>query len=117
VVELSEAAGWQFGGTIAGHLIGQFPHEKISGDDIAAHIMPGSDLPMRRPDAAGLRCHWILEVHLVDAGRQIGGFHEELLDIGPGSPAWRSAPGRPGCTSMAVSRSDRPSISGYETNR
>jgi Xaa-Pro aminopeptidase len=86
VVELSEAAGWQFGGTIAGHLVGQFPHEKISGNDIAAHVMPGSDEPMRRPDAAGLRCHWILEVHLVDTARQIGGFHEELLDIGPGTP-------------------------------
>ena len=87
VVELSEAAGWQFGGSIAGHLVGQFPHEKISGNDVAAHIMPGSDEPMRRPDASGLRCHWILEVHLVDAARQIGGFHEELLDIGPGTLA------------------------------
>jgi Xaa-Pro aminopeptidase len=86
VVELSEAAGWQFGGTIAGHLVGQFPHEKISGNDVMAHIMPGSDERMRRPDAAGLRCHWILEVHLVDTARQIGGFHEELLDIGPGTP-------------------------------
>jgi hypothetical protein len=63
------------------------PHEKISGNDVMAHIMPGSNEPMRRPDAAGLRCHWILEVHLVDAARQIGGFHEELLDLGPGTPA------------------------------
>jgi Xaa-Pro aminopeptidase len=85
VVELSEAAGWQFGGTIAGHLVGQFPHEKMSGNDVMAHIMPGSDERMRRPDAAGLRCHWILEVHLVDTARQIGGFHEELLDIGTGT--------------------------------
>jgi hypothetical protein len=38
-------------------------------------------------EPAGLRCHWILEVHLVDVGRQIGGFHEELLDIGPDRPA------------------------------
>jgi hypothetical protein len=50
-------------------------------------IMPGSDEPMRRPDAAGLSCHWILEIHLVDTARQIGGFYEELLDIGPGHPA------------------------------
>jgi hypothetical protein len=42
---------------------------------------------MRRPDASGLRCHWILEVHLVDTAQQIGGFHEELLDLGPGSAA------------------------------
>jgi Xaa-Pro aminopeptidase len=85
VVELSEAAGWQFGGTIAGHLVGQFPHEKISGSDVGAYVMPGSDEPMRRPDASGLRCHWILEVHLVDQAAQIGGFHEELLDIRPAS--------------------------------
>jgi Xaa-Pro aminopeptidase len=85
VVELSEAAGWQFGGTIAGHLVGQFPHEKISGSDVGAYVMPGSDEPMRRPDASGLRCHWILEVHLVDQAARIGGFHEELLDIRPAS--------------------------------
>lgn len=63
------------------------PHEKISGNDVMAHIMPGSNEPMRRPDAAALRCRWILEVHLVDAARQIGGFHEELPDLGPGTPA------------------------------
>ena len=29
---LAEADGWTFGGTIAGHLVGQFPHEKIAGE-------------------------------------------------------------------------------------
>jgi hypothetical protein len=29
----------------------------------------------------GLPCHWILEIHFVDRDRQIGGFHEELLDL------------------------------------
>ena len=33
MVSLAEEAGWEFGGSIAGHLVGQFPHEKISGDD------------------------------------------------------------------------------------
>jgi hypothetical protein len=32
----------------------------------------------------GQVCHWILEVHLVEEDRQIGGFFEELLDLGPG---------------------------------
>jgi Xaa-Pro dipeptidase len=36
---------------------------------------------MRRPDARGRSCHWILEIHLVDRERGFGGFHEELLDI------------------------------------
>src|ERR1700722_13694052 len=96
VVELSGQAGWEFGGTIAGHLVGQFPHEKIAGDDIESYIAPGSDLPMRRRERNGQSCHWILEVHLVDRARQIGGFVEELLDIGtPAIPAGRDgAPAR-----------------------
>jgi Xaa-Pro aminopeptidase len=82
VVGLTEQAGWEYGGPIAGHLVGEFPHEKIAGDDIGSYIAPGSDQPMRRPDRTGRTSHWILEVHLVDSGRQIGGFYEELLDLG-----------------------------------
>jgi Xaa-Pro aminopeptidase len=84
MTDLAEADGWKFGGTIAGHLVGQFPHEKIAGDAIESYIAPGSDKPMRRTDRNGQVCHWILEVHLVDLDRQIGGFFEELLDLGPG---------------------------------
>ena len=81
MVGLAQEAGWTFGGTIAGHLVGQFPHEKIAGDDIESYIAPGSDRPMRRRDRNGQTCHWILEVHLTDPERQIGGFYEELLDL------------------------------------
>jgi Xaa-Pro aminopeptidase len=79
---LAEEAGWEYGGPIAGHLVGQFPHEKIAGDDLESYIAPGSDQPMRRPDRTGRACHWILEIHLVDREREIGGFYEELLDLG-----------------------------------
>lgn len=82
VTELARQAGWEFGSPIAGHLIGQFPHEKIDGAEIASYIAPGSDQPMRRPDQNGQTSHWILEIHLVDRDRQIGGFFEELLDLG-----------------------------------
>ncbi|GII59163.1 aminopeptidase [Planotetraspora thailandica] len=82
VVRLTTEAGWGFGGTIAGHLVGEFPHEKIDGADIESYIAPGNDTPMRRTDRAGRRCHWILEIHLVDRERGFGGFHEELLDLG-----------------------------------
>jgi len=82
VTSLAEQAGWEFGGSIAGHLVGKFPHEKIAGDEIGSYIAPGSGQPMRRLDRTGRRCHWILEIHLVDRGRQIGGFYEELLDLG-----------------------------------
>ena len=81
---LAEADGWTFGGTIAGHLVGQFPHEKIAGEKVGSYIAPGSDRPMRRTDRNGQIAHWILEVHLADTGRRIGGFFEELLDLGPG---------------------------------
>ncbi|KNA89249.1 MULTISPECIES: M24 family metallopeptidase [Gordonia] len=81
VVELSEQAGWHFGGEIAGHLVGEFPHEKISGDEIESYVAPGSSGPMRRLDPSGRVCHWILEVHLVEPDRRFGGFYEELLDL------------------------------------
>jgi Xaa-Pro aminopeptidase len=81
VTGLAERAGWAFGGPHSGHLVGEFPHEKIAGDEIESYIAPGSGQPMRRADRTGRACHWILEVHLVDTGRQIGGFHEELLDL------------------------------------
>lgn len=81
VVALSRDRGWEFGGQIAGHLVGEFPHDDIPGDEIESYVAPGSDHPMRRNDASGNRCHWILEVHLVDRDRGFGGFHEELLDL------------------------------------
>jgi len=36
---------------------------------------------MRRTDRSGRQCHWILEVHLVDREREIGGFFEQLLTV------------------------------------
>ena len=74
-------AGWEHGARHAGHLIGEFPHEKIAGDEIGNYIAPGSDRPMRRTDRTGRQCHWILEIHLVDRARGFGGFHEQLLDL------------------------------------
>ncbi|MFT4041721.1 MAG: M24 family metallopeptidase [Gordonia sp. (in: high G+C Gram-positive bacteria)] len=81
VVTLSEDAGWRFGGEIAGHLVGEFPHEKIRGHEIDSYVAPGSDLPMRRVDNSGRMCHWILEIHLVEPARRFGGFCEQLLDL------------------------------------
>lgn len=81
VVALSHDAGWEFGGTIAGHLVGEFPHELIDGDRSESYIAPGSDTKMRGIDRTGRVCHWILEVHLTDPARAFGGFYEELLDL------------------------------------
>jgi len=78
----AEQAGWIFGGSIAGHTVGEFPHEKIDGDRVTFYITPGNTLPLRRTDASGNLYHWILEIHLVDREREIGGFFEELLTVG-----------------------------------
>ncbi|SNB63342.1 Metallopeptidase family M24 [Arboricoccus pini] len=75
-------AGWEFGGSIAGHLVGEFPHEYIPNDRITFFIAPGNDQPIVSVDAQGQTRHWILEIHLVDRTRSIGGFYEELLTIG-----------------------------------
>jgi Xaa-Pro dipeptidase len=79
---LAAQFGWEFGGPIAGHLIGQFPHEKISGDKVTLYVHPDSSLPMYSLDEKGQKRHWILEIHFVDRERQIGGFFEELLTVG-----------------------------------
>jgi Xaa-Pro aminopeptidase len=81
VARLAGEAGWSLGGTHAGHLVGEFPHETIDGDRIESYIAPGNTTPMRRHDKAGRVCHWILEIHLVDMARGFGGFHEQLLDL------------------------------------
>jgi len=79
--ELAMERGWEFGGDIAGHLVGEFPHEKIASDEWESYIAPRNERPMRGLDPTGRHLHWILEVHLVDRDRQIGGFHEQLLTL------------------------------------
>ena len=82
VERLASDRGWELGGRHAGHLVGEFPHETIDGADTESYIAPANDTPMRRTDRTGRRCHWILEIHLVDREREFGGFHEELLTLG-----------------------------------
>jgi hypothetical protein len=81
VESLAAKYNWEFGGPIAGHLIGQFPHERIADDKVTLYVHPKSDLLMRSVDEEGRRRHWILEIHFVDREQQIGGFYEELLTV------------------------------------
>jgi Xaa-Pro aminopeptidase len=78
---LAEKYGWEFGGPIAGHLIGQFPHERIADDKVTLYLHPKSHLPMRSLDEHGQKRHWILEIHFIDKEHEIGGFYEELLTV------------------------------------
>jgi Xaa-Pro dipeptidase len=75
----AEAAGWLFGGVIAGHLVGEFPHARIPGEKDLYRVSPANPARMRDPDGRGQTKYWILEVHLVDRARTFGGFYERLL--------------------------------------
>jgi Xaa-Pro dipeptidase len=75
----AEAKGWLFGGAIAGHLVGEFPHARIPGEKDLYRISPDNPTRMRDPDALGQTKYWILEVHLVSCDRTFGGFYERIL--------------------------------------
>ncbi|KAI1175634.1 peptidase M24 [Nemania sp. FL0916] len=77
----AEKAGWEFGGIIAGHLIGSFPHERIPNDKKTLYITEGNQERMRSLGKDGRPRHWILEIHLVNREHQIGGFFEQLLTV------------------------------------
>jgi hypothetical protein len=81
VVQLAKDSGWEFGRPIAGHLIGQFPHERIPNDKIFLYVHPENPTKIRTAGSDGLERHWILEIHFVDRQRQIRTFFEELLTI------------------------------------
>jgi Xaa-Pro aminopeptidase len=71
-----------FGNEHAGHLVGEFPHERIPNDRFSLYIHPENHAPLRSHDKFGRQRHWILEIHLVDRQRQYGAFVEELLTLG-----------------------------------
>lgn len=74
------AAGWRFGGAIAGHIVAEFPHARIPGPRQPHQISPHNPDQMREPDPLGRRRFWIGEIHLVSPDGRFGGFYERLLD-------------------------------------
>ena len=79
---LAKEAEWEYGGPIAGHLIGVFPHERIADDKVTLYVHPQNPNRMRTVDSNGRTRHWILEIHFVDRALGMGGFYDELLTIG-----------------------------------
>ena len=75
----AQAAGWRFGGRIAGHIVAEFPHARIPGVKQHHHISPENPYPMRDRDSQGQIRHWILEIHLASPDGAFGGFYERLL--------------------------------------
>lgn len=78
-VDLATKYGWTFGGDIAGHLIGNFPHEQIESESRDNYIHPDNQKDMFAPGVIGTKREWILEIHFVNAEKQIGGFFEQFL--------------------------------------
>ncbi|MGX5816593.1 M24 family metallopeptidase [Chitinophaga lutea] len=79
IESLARQYGWAFGGELAGHLIGHFPHERLEPGNYGLYVHPGNPNDMYAPDAEGKKRDWILEIHFVDRERKIGGFFEQLL--------------------------------------
>ncbi|HSM95944.1 MAG TPA: M24 family metallopeptidase [Rhizomicrobium sp.] len=77
--KVAEDAGWIFGGAIAGHIVGEFPHAQLIPGREEHRITRGNAKRMRDPDAEGHARNWILEIHLVDRTKSWGGFYERLL--------------------------------------
>ena len=76
---IAKKYNWEFGGEIAGHLIGHFPHEKLANQDKTNYIHPNNQVDMLAPGKDGLKREWILEIHFVDRKKKIGGFFEQRL--------------------------------------
>jgi Xaa-Pro aminopeptidase len=72
--------GYDFGNHHCGHLIGEFPHERIADDRITSYLHPENPTRLRGELPDGTPLTWILESHLVDRERGYGAFVESLLD-------------------------------------
>ena len=53
--------GWEFGGEIAGHIIGQYPHEKLEKEDKSNYIHPENQTDMYSLNKKSERKNWIFE--------------------------------------------------------
>ena len=71
--------GWEYGNHHCGHLVGNFPHEILLGEEITNYIHPENNTLMNAPDTNGDERFWIYEIHFIDRQNQIGGFFEQLV--------------------------------------
>ncbi len=76
--DLANTYGWEYGGPIAGHIIGQFPHEKLEKEDKSNYIHPENHSQLSDLNKNGEPRNWIIEIHFVDREKEIGGFFEQL---------------------------------------
>ncbi|MEO6722263.1 MAG: M24 family metallopeptidase [Ferruginibacter sp.] len=80
VTGLANRYGYEFGNAIAGHIVGQFPHEQPDDpNDLCLDVHPENHDDILQLDKYGNKRHWILELHFVDRVNNIGAFFEQLL--------------------------------------
>ena len=72
--KLAQKFGWEYGNEHCGHLIGNFPHEKLQGEEITNYIHPNNHQLMSDHDKYGNQRYWIYEIHFIDEKEKIGGF-------------------------------------------
>ena len=78
--ELARKYGWDYGNVHCGHLIGNFPHEILIGEELINYIHPENTTLMCAKDKNGNERFWIYEIHFVKAEKEIGGFFEQFLN-------------------------------------
>ena len=76
---LAQRYGWEYGNIHCGHLVGNFPHETLLGEDVTNYIHPENKELMSRLDKLGNERFWIYEIHFIDRSLEIGGFYEQLV--------------------------------------
>ncbi len=81
ISSLAEKYGWHFGNIHCGHLIGNFPHERILGDEEQNYLHPNNHSKLSNLDIQGNPRDWILEIHFINKEKTFGGFFEQLLSV------------------------------------
>ncbi len=81
IASLAGNYGWDFGNIHCGHLIGNFPHEHILGDEEHNYLHPNNHIKLSELDVLGSPRDWILEIHFINKERTFGGFFEQLLSV------------------------------------
>ncbi|MEI8279079.1 MAG: M24 family metallopeptidase [Bacteroidota bacterium] len=76
---LATSFGWEYGNAHCGHLIGNFPHEEILGEEEVNYLHPNNNILLSASDKLGNKRYWIYEIHFVDKAKQIGAFFEQLV--------------------------------------
>lgn len=76
--KLAEDFDWEFGGEIAGHVVGRFPHQNIEALPKDIYIHPENQVDLKQTTKDLEETHWIIEIHFVDRELKIGGFYEQL---------------------------------------